>query len=131
MVHLFSCDFIDGEIVLPSDVSEIFRQGKRAGSFIHSISWGFKLNNYGNDERQIDAFAFNNEDFVLVAAAGNSGSTDTEIDILGSVYAPGVAKNVITVGASQNEGFSGFYGKITLRTFHQEALPLMVAKSLK
>ncbi len=75
---------------------------------ISSNSWGASTNAYTIDAQEYDALvrdaqpagapfpAAGNQEYVILFAAGNDGSA------AGSVGEPGTAKNVITVGASEN-----------------------------
>ncbi|KAL7566468.1 hypothetical protein ACA910_000944 [Epithemia clementina (nom. ined.)] len=81
-------------------MSTLFEAGyKYANAKIHSISWGFlNKNNYGSTYHAVDVYMCNNPDFLVIAAAGNSGKGDN----LYSVISPAVFKNGISVGASLN-----------------------------
>jgi hypothetical protein len=74
-----------------------------SGARISNNSWGADLNGkYDSDAQTYDALvrdvgaAGQNRQMILVFAAGNAGSGSKTID------SPGSAKNVITVGASEN-----------------------------
>jgi len=82
---------------VPNDLANnMFNVDRDNGAHIHSNSWGANINAYTTYSSQVDAFSFDNDDFVILFAAGNSGA-----DGPGSVGAPATAKNCITVGASQ------------------------------
>ncbi|MEK6707027.1 MAG: S8 family serine peptidase, partial [Bdellovibrionota bacterium] len=73
---------------------------------IHTNSWGSPrdLGVYDSFAAKVDAFLWNNPDMLVLFAAGNSGEDadrDGRIDE-GSIGSPGTAKNVLTVGASEN-----------------------------
>lgn len=53
--------------------SDMFPHAKRVGANIHSNSWGSDTNSYTGGARQIDAYTFDNQDFLVLVAAGNSG----------------------------------------------------------
>jgi subtilisin family serine protease len=58
---------------------------------------------------QADEWAWGNLDFLVIFAAGNSGTDkdkNGKIDE-GSISSPGTAKNILTVGASENQVFKG------------------------
>lgn len=73
---------------------------------ISTNSWGFTGNRgqYNAFTRETDRFVRDHPDMVLTYAAGNAGTdgnSDGVVD-LGSMNMPATAKNVITVGASEN-----------------------------
>jgi len=99
----------DGSSVSPSYVG-FTSAAYRAGARIASNSWGacdtlFGFCNLYNDSAEIfdslvrdaDSEAAGNQSMVILFSAGNDGT-----DLPGSVGMPGTAKNVITVGASEN-----------------------------
>jgi len=66
--------------------------------------------------RDFDAYSYENDDFLMVIAAGNNGSGHA----LNTVGSPATAKNIISVGASQSSGpdiSSGMYGEDYLVDF--------------
>ncbi len=83
-----------------------------AGARISSNSWGYTTgNNYNSDTQVHDARvrdavtgAAGNQELTIVFANGNSGPT------AGSVHPPGTGKNVLSVGASENDRQSGTDG---------------------
>ncbi|MFL5346830.1 MAG: S8 family serine peptidase [Hyalangium sp.] len=90
--------------------SRAYRDGMR----ISSNSWGANTNVYDADAQRYDALvrdaqpataavpAAGNQEMVIVFAAGNSGPAAN------TVGSPGTAKNIITVGASENvQAFGG------------------------
>ena len=91
------------------DFTSIQSDAYHDGSRISSNSWGETTNTYNADAQTYDALvrdaepkgsdfpADGNQEMVIVFAAGNNGTTGTN-----TVEAPGTAKNVITVGASEN-----------------------------
>jgi serine protease AprX len=81
-------------------LDEAYAQGVR----VHSNSWGNEQPNYDLRAREFDEYIWNHPDLLLVFAAGNAGvdgDEDGKVDP-GSVGSPGIAKNVLTVGASEN-----------------------------
>lgn len=109
-----------GFLSTPNDSTDLFSPGLNAGAKIHSASWGSNFNGYGVQEREFDEFAYNNDDFLIIIAAGNSGSNRFRTDIPNTVGSPATAKNVIAVGASQSAGAglqSGMRGKDYLADF--------------
>ena len=65
-------------------------------SWIHTNSWGSVGGEYITEAAQTDEFLWNNQEFIVLYAAGNAGSSLYSI----SPYA--VSKNVIAVGATDN-----------------------------
>jgi subtilase family serine protease/subtilisin family serine protease len=91
---------------IPADVGELFEQSYGAGARVHSNSWGSAVNGaYTDDSASTDAFVWANPDFAMTISAGNSGIDANGDGIVdpGSLNAPGTAKNVITVGASEGD----------------------------
>lgn len=91
---------------VPSELSDMFQPAYNDGARVHSNSWGSPrdLGAYSGMSAQVDQFMWDNPEFLLLFAAGNSGKDndrDGRIDE-GSVSSPGTAKNALTVGASEN-----------------------------
>lgn len=79
---------------LANDYEEIFRQAYDAGVRIHSNSWGSSSGGqYTTEASEVDRFLYDNEDFSLFFAAGNSGP------FTGTVDSPASAKNCVAVGS--------------------------------
>jgi len=82
----------------------VIQANSRTGAKISSNSWGAAVNGeydasaqaYDAGVRDADPGAAGNQEMIYVFAAGNSGPG------AGTVGSPGTAKNVITVGASEN-----------------------------
>ena len=91
---------------IPSNISLLFQQAYDNGSRIHTNSWGSTVwGAYTADSRSADWFTWTHQNFTLLFAGGNSGPYTN------SLISPGTAKNVITVGASENYRPSlGSYG---------------------
>ncbi len=103
---------------LPSDLNDLFKDPyQNDGARIHTNSWGSTVGNgmYDSNSSEIDAFVWNNRDFTICFAAGNEGKDDSGTGriSIGSITAPGTAKNCITVGATENNrpNFSLKYGQ--------------------
>eukprot|EP00741_Cyanophora_paradoxa_P005315 tig00000870_g5154.t1 len=87
---------------VPGDLT--FPTAYAAGARIHSNSWGCynpnpavdpaACNTYSGDARKVDAFVWENPDFLVLFAAGNDGQYPGET--LGS---PATCKNCLAVGA--------------------------------
>jgi hypothetical protein len=91
---------------LPTDLKTMYQQAYDAGARIHSNSWGAAVaGDYTVDSANTDSFVWTNRDMVITFSAGNEG-TDANADGLvdnDSTGAPATAKNVLTVGASEND----------------------------
>jgi PKD repeat protein len=91
---------------LPDDLNDLLQQAYDAGARIHSDSWGSSVaGQYTIDAAQVDQFMWNNPDFLMTTSAGNEGvdadaNGYVDIDSMGS---PATAKNVLSVGASEND----------------------------
>ncbi len=98
---------------LPADLNTLFNQARDAGARIHTNSWGSAVaGQYTTDSRNSDLFLWNNKYQTILFSAGNEGidtpSSDGYINP-DSIGAPATAKNVITVGASENVRSTGGY----------------------
>ena len=78
---------------LADDLTDMFASAYDQGARIHSNSWGDDDPSYSMTARTADAFIHSHRDFLVLFAAGNSGSSQ------GTVGAPATAKNLIAVGA--------------------------------
>jgi serine protease AprX len=91
---------------IPADIGEVFQQAYTAGARIHSDSWGSEAyGEYTADSENADRFVWNHRDMAVTFSAGNSGvdlDGDGVVDE-GSLNSPATAKNVISVGASEND----------------------------
>ena len=91
---------------LPADLNDLLQQAYDAGARIHSDSWGSSVaGEYTIDAVQVDTFMWNNQDFLMTTSAGNSGvdaNADGFVDS-DSMGSPATAKNVLSVGASEND----------------------------
>lgn len=91
---------------IPSDLHTLFQQAYTAGARIHSNSWGSSVaGDYTTDSANADDFIWGHKDFVITFSAGNDGIDANSDGIVDndSLGSPATAKNVITVGASENE----------------------------
>ena len=82
-------------LTIPTDLGVgIFGSAYKAGARIHSNSWG---GGYAFDSTCIDTdqFMYENQDFLILFAAGNSGSSGIE-----TILSPSNSKNAITVACS-------------------------------
>jgi hypothetical protein len=102
---------------IPTDAGNLLRQAYKDGARIHSNSWGgatacgnstcstLAYGGYVATSQQVDYAAWQHKDLLVLFAAGNAGvdrNKDGVVDA-DSIYQPGTAKNVLTVGASESD----------------------------
>jgi hypothetical protein len=90
---------------LPSNLGTMYQQAYNAGARIHSNSWGAALaGDYTVDSANTDSFIWSNRDMVITFSAGNEGTDANSNGVVDndSIGSPATAKNVITIGASEN-----------------------------
>ena len=93
---------------IPYDLNTLFNDAAINGSDIHTNSWGSSVaGQYTVSAMQADYSAVNHTGMLILFAASNDGNDtdgggDGEIDD-DSLGAPGTSKNVLTVGASEND----------------------------
>jgi hypothetical protein len=76
---------------IPSDYNVFLSKARSAGAKIQNISWGTTANNnYINMDRMLDIFIYNDQDSIIIVAAGNNGPGAN------TVVSPALAKNVIS-----------------------------------
>jgi len=86
---------VNGSLYVPLNLSLLFQEAYVDNAKIHSNSWGSDVGgDYTTSSQKTDQFAWNNQDFAIVIAAGNVDNS--------GINSPGTAKNAITVGASEN-----------------------------
>ena len=89
-----------------ASLSDLFLPPYNDGARIHSNSWGSAVAGaYTTDSQSTDQFMWDHKDMLVVFAAGNSGvdgDSDGVVDT-DSMCTPGTAKNVLTVGATEND----------------------------
>jgi subtilisin family serine protease len=91
---------------LPANLQNLFSQAYKQGARIHSNSWGAAVSgDYNSNSAETDTYAWKKQDLTITFSAGNSGTDGDKNGIVdfGSLGAPATAKNVITVGASEND----------------------------
>ena len=91
---------------LPSDLRTLFKQAYDQGARIHSNSWGSDVSgDYTSNSAYADDFIWTNRDMTISFSAGNAGEDANANGVVDndSIGAPATAKNVITVGASENQ----------------------------
>jgi hypothetical protein len=90
---------------LPADLRTLFQQAYNAGARVHANSWGSAAaGDYTANSANADDFIWNHRDMAITFSAGNEGidaNADGQVDN-DSIGAPATAKNVITIGASEN-----------------------------
>ena len=90
---------------IPDDVGDLMEMAAENHSLVHTNSWGSpNAGEYTTSSAQADAAAVAYANMSILFAAGNDGvdmNGDGEID-LDSTGSPATAKNVITVGATEN-----------------------------
>ncbi|GMI15072.1 hypothetical protein TrVE_jg13961 [Triparma verrucosa] len=64
-------------LLTPETASGLCDPGYNAGARIHSASWGTLSNRYEDDDFNFDSYTYANEDFLILVAAGNDGTTKT------------------------------------------------------
>jgi subtilisin family serine protease len=85
-----------GGLIIPPHIGPLLEIMYNAGVRVFSNSWGTTSNTYSFHAYEFDKFIHEHDDAIVVFSAGNSGPRP------GTVGSPGTAKNVITIGASQN-----------------------------
>ena len=122
----------DGTVVgLPEDLYSLFAQVYADGARLHTNSWGdytgpisdteAAYGGYPYGSQRTDEFVWGHPDMAIFFGAGNAGIDGTP-GVLGlctngdgvvdpdSLLAPGTAKNVITVGATESDRSTGGLG---------------------
>ena len=91
---------------IPGDIRQLFQQGYNNGARIHSNSWGSDAAGaYTTDSVNADEFVWSHRDMTITFSAGNAGTDangDGIVDAT-SIGSPATGKNVISVGASEND----------------------------
>ena len=105
-------DVLGGLTGIPEDDGDLMRTAYDDGARIHTNSWGAPTggeeNPYGGYDtasHQVDLAMWEHKDLLVLFAAGNE-ATDADSNGVAdpdSVGSPGTAKNVLTVGASEND----------------------------
>ncbi|MCB0099149.1 MAG: S8 family serine peptidase, partial [Caldilineaceae bacterium] len=93
-------------IGIPDDLHQLFQQAYSAGARVHSNSWGSAAaGDYTLDSANTDDFIRTHPDMVITFSAGNEGTDANANGVVDndSIGSPATAKNVITVGASEND----------------------------
>ena len=85
-----------GSLVLPQD--EYLLETGSPIAKIHSASWGSEFTFYTTQARNFNQHMYDNDEFLILVAAGNSGAGDAP----STVGSPATGKNIIAVGAHHN-----------------------------
>ncbi len=93
-------------LAFPQEPNKLVGPAYTAGARVNTNSWGNPnaMGDYDALAVKYDQYVWDNPDMLVLFAAGNSGvdaNRDGRIDE-GSVTSPATAKNVLTVGASEN-----------------------------
>ncbi len=99
---------------IPDDEGDLMRTAYNDGARIHTNSWGGptggtvshpEYGGYTISSQQVDQAMWEHKDMLVLFAAGNSGIDENKDGVvdLDSIGQPGTAKNVLTVGASENQ----------------------------
>jgi serine protease AprX len=92
-----------GRLILPMKYDDLFGPAVAAGANILNLSWGTPIGgDYDQGSRDVDEFAYEHPEVLLVIAAGNEGRSQQKVGKYDfkTLAAPASAKNAITVGAS-------------------------------
>lgn len=109
----------DNAVLPPLDAGELVRLAVAEGAFIQTNSWGSSASGaYRLNAQQIDYALWQKRAAIAFVAAGNGGHDRDRTGriALGSLASPGTAKNVVTVGASENNRpeVGATYGSLNL-----------------
>ncbi len=113
LVHQSVMDSGGGLGGLPAYLGDLFLQAYTNGARIHSDSWGSSVYGlYDADAAAVDEFMWDHPDMLVVFSAGNDGSDGNANGVvdLDSIGAPATAKNLLTVGAAENDRAAGSGG---------------------
>ena len=107
---------------IPYDVKELFQESYDWNARIHTNSWGAAAKGeYDQTSQQVDQFSWNKKNFTILTSAGNEGvdaNMDGYVDE-DSMGSPATAKNLITIGASDNLRSTGGYNLPVCGTWFQ------------
>lgn len=91
---------------IPPNYGDLMRTAYNDGARIHTNSWGAPAaGSYGDGSQQVDQAMWEHPDMLILFSAGNNGVDADSNGVIDpdSVGQPGTAKNVLTVGASEND----------------------------
>lgn len=95
---------------LPSSLLNLFPISYMTGARIYSMSWGDTSFEYTLSSQEIDTYAAQKPDFLMLVAVGNSGPSTR------SIRSPSTAKNILSVGASFNTRQSDIETNLLVRS---------------
>jgi hypothetical protein len=93
-------------IGIPANLGSLFQPAYDAGARIHANSWGSNAaGDYTTDSANTDSFIWSHKDMLITFSAGNEGIDANSNGVVDndSIGSPATAKNVLTVGASEND----------------------------
>jgi len=102
-VAFFDLGDSSGNLYTPSNLETgLFPSAYSTGARIHSNSWGSTSTySYADEDLQVDSYAYDNTDFLILFAAGNDG----EYGEATTITSPSQSKNAMTIGASETGRF--------------------------
>jgi hypothetical protein len=89
-----------------TNLTTLFQSAYDKGARIHANSWGASVaGDYNANSATTDQFIWNRRDMTITFSAGNSGVDANNNGVVDndSIGSPATAKNVITIGASEND----------------------------
>ena len=111
---------------IPDDVRLLLNEVYEWGARVQNNSWGGgEYGEYDQQAAYFDDFIHSHPDMTVVVSAGNAGkdvNDDGYVD-LSSITSPATAKNVITIGASDNERTSGGIATVTWQVYWDFDVP--------
>lgn len=117
---------------IPDDVRELLNEAYSWGTRVQNNSWsGGEYGDYDIQARNFDDFVFNHQDMTVVVSAGNYGidaNANGYVDD-NSIRSPGTSKNLISIGASDNERSNGGYSLYTWGQLWSADFPIDPTKS--
>jgi len=121
-------DSLLNNMIPPQDITQMFKEAYEEGARIHTNSWGSPrdLGSYDQFAATVDEYMWENPDMLVMFAAGNSGvdaNKDGRVDN-DSIGSPATAKNVLSVGASENVVGSGGIQRTLGELKNQQGEPL-------
>lgn len=119
----------------PQDISKMFLDAYNDGARIHTNSWGSPRNPGAYDQfaQTVDQFMWDYPEMLIMFAAGNSGTdanNNGRVDE-DSIGSPATAKNVMSVGASENLVSDGGIQRKVGDLKKQDGSPLFSAEPIK
>ena len=115
---------------LRNGLHDLLQAAYDAGARVHNHSWGaVSGSEYQANSVELDAFAWEHPETLLVVAAGNEGTASHHENVdagfvdLFSVCAPGTAKNVLTVGAACSDRTDGSMANRSWNAFDAARFP--------